>query len=76
MDSPFEDNDNVDEMDESSVFGSYYTSICEIMKKNKVPKDRIPSFVHFMSKAFSYIDREEMDIWIKNYIDNEKTDII
>jgi len=83
MNSPFDEdedeneNDNmiVKEMDENSVFGKYYISICEFMKENKVPRDRIPSFVHFMSKAFSCINEDKINKWVENYIENEKTDV-
>ena len=75
MGSPFIDDDNEDEeIDDSSVFGKYYISICELMKQNKVPKDRMPSFAHFMSKAFACVNFEKMEKWVTNYISNEKMD--
>jgi len=71
------DNDNYEEeVNEDSVFGKYYVKICETMKKHNVPKDRIPSFPHFISKAFSYLDEKRMENWILKYIENEKADIL
>lgn len=74
MSSPFKNNN--DAIDEDSVFGKYYVSVCEIMKENNVPRDRIPSLVHFMSKAFSCLNTNKMETWVKNYIENEKVDMI
>jgi len=77
MSSPFKnDNEALRAIDDNSVFGKYYIDVCEIMKSNNVPKDRLPSLVHFMSKAFSCLDADRMEKWVKNYIDNEKIDIL
>jgi len=85
MSSPFKndskndnknDNDFIRAIDENSAFGKYYISVCEIMRDNNVPRDRIPSLVHFMSKAFYCLNTDKMENWVNKYIENEKIDVI
>ena len=56
---------------DKSVFGRYYTKICEIMKSRGVPTSRLPSKEHFMSRVFSCLDQAKMSEWIEQYSEME-----
>jgi hypothetical protein len=75
MDSPFTKKEKVFNLEDSRSYVSYYEAICDTMKNNNVPNDRIPSFEHFMSKAFSCLNIEKVENWVNNYIENEKIEI-
>lgn len=62
-------------VNDKSVFGRYYSKICQILKMRNVPASRFPSREHFMSRIFCCIDENKLNEWLTKYAETEAINI-